>query len=164
MVASPIADPLDLSQLSPAELLPHRAPMLLIDRIIAYAPGTSIQAATTVRPDNIFFQGHFPGEPILPGIVLAEMMFQACGLFGRLEALSALSPDAAQLAGYRPKSGRAIKVDKLTFSQPVLPDDQLTITAVFDHRMLNFSIFHTKVEIAGRGVAAKGTVTVLINP
>jgi 3-hydroxyacyl-[acyl-carrier-protein] dehydratase len=137
--------------------------MLLIDTLLDYTPGVSVQAETIVQPDNIFFQGHFPGEPILPGIVLAEMMFQACGIFGRLEALNAPDSDKGQLTNYRPKSGRAIKVDKLTFNQPVLPGDQLLITAIFDHTLLNFSVFRAKVEIAGRGVAAKGTITVLIN-
>lgn len=138
--------------------------MLLIDQLTEYEPGQSVQAETLVQPDNIFFEGHFPGEPILPGIVLAEMMFQACGLFGRLEALNAADSGAAQMAAYRPRSGRAIKIDNLTFNQPVLPNDRLRILATFSHKILNFSVFKAQVDIEGRGLAAKGTITVLINP
>ena len=145
----------------PAELLPHRAPMLLLDTIQHYTPGESVTAATFVHPETIFFEGHFPGEPILPGVILVEMMFQTCGLFGRLEGLQ----DAPSGEMKRIKSGRAIKIDTLTFNEPVLPNDHLLITAVFSHKLLNFSVFNARVEIAGRGrTAARGTVTVLINP
>jgi 3-hydroxyacyl-[acyl-carrier-protein] dehydratase len=146
----------------PAELLPHRAPMLLLDEILDHTPGVSVTAATRILPDNPFFEGHFPGEPILPGVILVEMMFQTCGVFGRLDALHAESLTGAVPTDYRPKSGRAIKIDTLTFSQAVRPDDRLRITATFSHKLLDFSVFRAQVEIEGRGMAAKGTVTVLI--
>ena len=132
--------------------------MLLVDEIQTYSPGESVTATTFVHPEMIFFEGHFPGEPILPGVILVEMMFQTCGIFGRLEAM------ATDGKSQRPKSGRAIKIDVLTFNNAVLPNDHLLITAVFSHKLLNFSVFNARVEIKGRGIAAKGVVTVLINP
>lgn len=145
----------------PAELLPHRPPMLLIDRVDAYEPGVSVRVSTDIQPDMPFFKGHFPGEPILPGVILIEMMFQACGIFGRMEALNS-HPAGAET--YRPKSGRAIKIDSASFSQPVLPGDRLVVEARYKHRLMNFSVFEASVTIEGRGAAAKGVVTVLINP
>ncbi|NEU69758.1 3-hydroxyacyl-ACP dehydratase FabZ family protein [Spirosoma agri] len=163
MISVTVFNQIQADQIRPEDLLPHRPPMLLIDRLVDYTPGLSVEAETIVKPDNMFFQGHFPGEPILPGIVLVEMMFQACGIFGRLEALNLVDADSAQAGVYRPRSGRAIKIDNMTFNQPVLPNDRVTIRAVFDHKLLNFSVFKARVDIDGRGLAAKGTVTVLIN-
>ena len=142
-------------------MLPHRPPMLLIDRVVAHEPGSSITVGTDILPDNPFFEGHFPGEPILPGIVLIEMMFQACGIYGRMEALTQLPTEKA--AAWRPKSGRAIKIENASFSKPVLPNDRLIIHVRHKHRIMQFSTFDASVTIEGRGVAAKGVVTVLIN-
>lgn len=136
--------------------------MLLVDEIQTYVPGESVTATTFVHPEMVFFEGHFPGEPILPGVILVEMMFQSCGLFGRLEGINAQAETAGE--AYRPKSGRAIKIDSLSFIKAVLPNDQVVITVVFSHKLLNFSVFNARVDIQGRGLAAKGMVTVLINP
>ncbi|QIP16353.1 hypothetical protein G8759_28795 [Spirosoma aureum] len=162
MTSVTLFNQIQVDQIRPQDLLPHRPPMLLIDRVIEYLPGVSVQAETFIKPDTMFFQGHFPGEPILPGVVLVEMMFQACGIFGRLEALNVVDVSSIQ-KDYRPRSGRAIKIDNMTFNKPVLPNDTVRIRAVFDHRMLNFSVFKARVDIEGRGLAAKGIVTVLIN-
>ena len=111
----------------------------------------------------MFFQGHFPNDPILPGIVLIEMMFQACGVFGRLENLHARSLAGEDVTETRAKSGRAIKIENTSFSRPVFPNDVLIIKAEPKQKLFNFSVFKASVEIEGRGVAAKGIVTVLIN-
>jgi 3-hydroxyacyl-[acyl-carrier-protein] dehydratase len=147
----------------PKDLLPHRAPMLLIDEIDEYIPNKSIQVRTQVTPDNMFFQGHFPNEPILPGIVLIEMMFQACGVFGRLENLHSRALAGEEVSDTRAKSGRAIKIENTSFSRPVFPNDVLIIRAEPKQKLFNFSVFNASVEIQGRGIAAKGVVTVLIN-
>jgi 3-hydroxyacyl-[acyl-carrier-protein] dehydratase len=147
----------------PKDLLPHRAPMLLIDEIDEYVPATSIQVRTVVDPESMFFQGHFPNDPILPGIVLIEMMFQACGIFGRLENLHARSLAGEDVTETRAKSGRAIKIENTSFSRPVFPNDVLIIKAEPKQKLFNFSVFKASVEIEGRGIAAKGVVTVLIN-
>ncbi len=146
----------------PKDLLPHRAPMLLIDEIDEYIPAKSIQVRTEVKPDSMFFQGHFPNEPILPGIVLIEMMFQACGVYGRLEHLYSRSLAGEVITATKAKSGRAIKIENASFTSPVFPNDVLIITAVHKQKLFNFSVFNACVEIVGRGVAAKGVVTVLI--
>jgi 3-hydroxyacyl-[acyl-carrier-protein] dehydratase len=156
----------------PKELLPHRDPMLLIDSVKEYKPGISVIAETHVKPGNRFFEGHFPGEPIMPGVILVEMMFQACGIFGRLEALSKAQQQAptngpaagpGRQPGGPPPSGRAIKIEQVAFSRVVLPDSHLQIRVRHKYQIMHYMIFDAVVEImGGGGVAAKGTVTVLI--
>ncbi|MBD2754060.1 3-hydroxyacyl-ACP dehydratase FabZ family protein [Spirosoma validum] len=148
----------------PKDLLPHRPPMLLIDRVDNYDPGQTVQVSSFITPDNRFFEGHFPGEPILPGIILVEMMFQACGIFGRLEGMfsQANKTNTANPALPAVRSGRAIKIDRLTFTREVRANDQLIISVKHRFQIMKYMVFDAKVEIAGKGAAAKGEVTVLI--
>ena len=60
--------------------LPHRPPMRLVDEIVDIAPGQSIRARRTARPDDWYFQGHFPDQPVVPAVVLVELLAQAGGL------------------------------------------------------------------------------------
>ena len=148
----------------PKDLLPHRAPMLLLDSVKEYKPGQSVTAHTHVTPDNRFFEGHFPGEPIMPGVILVEMMFQACGIFGRLEALSLIQQAGGpKQPGGPAQSGRAIKIENVSFSRAVRPDDHLEIRVRHKYQIMRYMVFDAVVEILnGGGIAAKGTVTVLI--
>jgi len=70
--------PLDIRRIMAA--LPHRYPMLLVDRVISIIPGKSIHALKAVSINEPFFQGHFPGRPIMPGVLIVEAMAQAAGL------------------------------------------------------------------------------------
>lgn len=147
----------------PKDLLPHRDPMLLIDEIDDYQPGKSIRVINKINPESVFFKGHFPNEPIMPGVILVEMMFQACGIFGRLETLYAQSLQGLELTVKKPTSARAIKIEHVSFMKPVFPNDIIIITAEPKQKLFNFSVFNAKIEIQDKGVAAKGVVTVLIN-
>jgi 3-hydroxyacyl-[acyl-carrier-protein] dehydratase len=60
--------------------LPHRYPMLLVDRVVAMAPGRSLHAVKAVSFNEGFFQGHFPGRPIMPGVLIVEALAQAAGI------------------------------------------------------------------------------------
>ncbi len=62
------------------ELLPHRYPFLLVDRVTEVEPGVSLSAIKNVTINEPFFQGHFPGKPIMPGVLILEAMAQATGL------------------------------------------------------------------------------------
>ncbi|MCB1841448.1 MAG: 3-hydroxyacyl-ACP dehydratase FabZ [Halioglobus sp.] len=95
--------------------LPHRYPFLLIDRIVACTPGVSITAIKNVTVNEPFFQGHFPGNPVMPGVLIIEAMAQAGGVLSHLSD-SELSP--------RPLYVLAA-VDDARFRRTVGPGDQL---------------------------------------
>ena len=99
------------------KLLPHRYPFLLIDRIVACTPGEEITAIKNVTINEPFFPGHFPGNPIMPGVLIIEAMAQAGGV------LSHLSDD-----GLKPRPLYYLaSVDDARFRRPVSAGDQLQI-------------------------------------
>jgi len=94
-------------------ILPHRYPFLLVDRVLELEPGQRIVAVKNVTHNEPFFTGHFPGEPIMPGVLIIEMMAQAGGVM--MLALEEHKGKLAYLAG----------VEKARFRKPVLPGDSL---------------------------------------
>lgn len=97
-------------------LIPHRAPMLLVSEVTSWKAEEEIETAHTYTPDTIFFQGHFPGQPILPGIVLVESMAQSAAV------LTSLSKNLTnQTATYLFMGMKDVK-----FFKPVTPDSTLT--------------------------------------
>ena len=101
--------------------LPHRYPLLLIDRVLAFEPGKSIQALKNVTINEPFFQGHFPGTPIMPGVLIVEAMGQAGGVL----ATGSLPPEDHGALVY------FMGIDKVRFRKPVTPGDQLILEAEF---------------------------------
>ena len=98
--------------------LPHRYPMLLIDRVLECQPGRVLRALKNVTADEPFFQGHFPVRPVMPGVFILETMAQATGIFG-LRTLDQL-PGAASVYYF-------VGVDDARFRRPVEPGDQMII-------------------------------------
>ncbi|MGB5247838.1 MAG: 3-hydroxyacyl-ACP dehydratase FabZ [Woeseia sp.] len=99
------------------KFLPHRYPFLLIDRILSCSPGEEITALKNVTMNEPFFQGHFPDNPVMPGVLIIEAMAQAGGVLSHLSD-SGLEPRPLYyLAG----------VDDARFRRPVTAGDQLTI-------------------------------------
>jgi beta-hydroxyacyl-ACP dehydratase FabZ len=94
-------------------LLPHRYPFLLVDRVLEVEPGQRIVAVKNVTINEPFFTGHFPGEPIMPGVLIIEMMAQAGGLM--LLTMEEHRGKLAYLAG----------IERARFRKPVLPGDTL---------------------------------------
>lgn len=96
------------------QLLPHRYPFLLVDRVIEVSPGKNLAALKNVSINEPFFPGHFPGKPIMPGVLILEGMVQAAGLL-----LGETLP--AEMHGRICFTG----IDKARFRMPVVPGDQL---------------------------------------
>ena len=98
--------------------LPHRYPMLLVDRVLRCTPGESLLALKNVTINEPFFSGHFPGRPVMPAVLILELMAQATGIL----ALRSLErwPPADSFYYF-------VGVDRARFRQPVTPGDQLLV-------------------------------------
>ena len=99
-------------------LLPHREPMLLIDRLINIVHLKSATAIVNVRKNSFFVQGHFPGQPVMPGVLIVEAFGQAAA------ALTAYGIDPKE---YENKLVYLMSVDKARFRSPVIPDCELNL-------------------------------------
>ena len=99
-------------------LLPHREPMLLIDRLINVVPLKSATAIVNVKKGKFYFDGHFPGQPVMPGVLIVEAFGQAAA------ALTAHGIDPKEYAN---KLVYLMSVDKARFRNPVLPDCELRL-------------------------------------
>lgn len=98
------------------KLLPHRYPFLLVDRIVESEPGKRVVGIKNVTMNEPFFQGHFPGHPIMPGVLIVEAMAQVGGVFAMLTG------DVGE-----DKVTYFVGIDKARFRKPVVPGDVLRI-------------------------------------
>jgi beta-hydroxyacyl-ACP dehydratase FabZ len=103
-------------------LLPHRYPFLLVDRILECTPGKTIRGLKNVTINEPFFQGHFPGQPTMPGVLILEAMAQVGGML----MLNSVEDPANKLMYF-------MGIDGAKFRRPVVPGDQLR----FKLRLLN---------------------------
>ena len=101
-------------------ILPHRYPFLLIDRVIEVDQGKRIVALKNVSINEPFFSGHFPGAPVMPGVLTIEAMAQAGAILGLLES----KPDELQNALVY-----FMGIDEARFRRPIVPGDQMRIVA-----------------------------------
>lgn len=108
-----LALPIDVRTLQ--KLLPHRYPFLLIDRVVDYQAGQSLKAIKNVTINEPFFQGHFPGFPVMPGVLIIEAMAQACGTLAILSHGGREDDEIYFFVG----------IDNARFKRQVVPGDQL---------------------------------------
>lgn len=129
------------------ELLPHRYPFLLVDRVLHFEPGppAQIQALKNVTFNEPFFQGHFPGHPVMPGVLIIEAMAQAAGCLAHLARRA--ETEQRQLF-------YLVKVDKARFSRTVVPGDQLVFEVEQKRLMRNMGIYEAITRIDGKTVAS----------
>jgi UDP-3-O-[3-hydroxymyristoyl] N-acetylglucosamine deacetylase/3-hydroxyacyl-[acyl-carrier-protein] dehydratase len=99
-------------------ILPHRYPMLMIDRVLEIVGDTKAVAIKNVTFNDIFFQGHYPGTPIMPGVLIVEAMAQLGGIL------------LSQKLEHTGKLAVLLSMDKVKMRQPVVPGDQLILEAV----------------------------------
>lgn len=107
------------------ERLPHRQPMLLVDRVLEMDPGKSIVAIKNVTYNEPFFQGHFTHHPVMPGVLIIEALAQAAALFSFADA-GAPNLASTKIAYY------LVGVDGARFRRPVVPGDQLRMEVTAD--------------------------------
>ena len=125
-------------------LLPHRYPFLLIDKVIAYEANFSMTAIKNVTYNELFFQGHFPKKPVMPGVLILEAMAQTAGLLGFESAGSKPENMVCYLVG----------IDKAKFKRPVIPGDQLVIEARFLKKKSNIWMYECQAQVDDEFVAS----------
>ncbi len=132
-------------------ILPHRAPFLFVDRVLELEPGRHIIAERALRPDEFFFAGHFPGRPIMPGVLVAEALAQTSGLLlGLSEKLTASSPP-------EPKNLVLARAN-LKFTHPAGPGDVLELRAALERTFAGLFRFEVEAK-AARHLVAGGSLT-----
>ena len=128
--------------------IPHRYPMLLVDRVLEMTPGDSIVAVKNVTATESFFPGHFPQYMVMPGVMIVEALAQATGIL------------AFATAGQKPEEDSLyyfVGIDKARFKKPVVPGDQLILKAKLLIFKRNLWRFDTTAEVDG-SVAAKAEI------
>jgi 3-hydroxyacyl-[acyl-carrier-protein] dehydratase len=143
------AGPLDVRRVMTA--LPHRYPMLLVDQVEELVPGERIAAIKAVTINEPFFQGHFPGRPIMPGVLIVEALAQAAGV---------LAVESFGLAG----SGKLVyfmAIEGAKFRTPVEPGVLLRLDVEFVQKRSSVSKFAGRATIDGK-LAAEANFTAMI--
>jgi len=141
--------PLDVQRVMAA--LPHRYPMLLVDRVESLIPNKSITAIKAVTINEGFFAGHFPGRPIMPGVLIVEALAQAAGV---------LAVESLGLAG----TGKLVyfmAIDEAKFRAPVEPGVLLRLEVEFVQKRATVCKFAGRAMIDGK-VAAQANFTAMI--
>lgn len=127
--------------------LPHRYPFLLIDRIIECDPYSHIKALKNVTVNEPFFQGHFQGKPVMPGVLIIEAMAQASGILGVKHGKKQLGlPDEPEEDGIYFFVG----IDKARFRKTVVPGDQLILDVRLLRAMRGIWSFTAKATVDGK--------------
>jgi 3-hydroxyacyl-[acyl-carrier-protein] dehydratase len=143
------AGPLDVRAVLAA--LPHRYPMLLVDRVESLDPDKGIVAIKAVTINEPFFQGHFPGRPIMPGVLIVEALAQAAGV---------LAVESLGLAG----SGKLVyfmAIEGAKFRQPVEPGVLLKLEVEFVQKRATVCKFAGRASVDGK-LAAEANFTAMI--
>lgn len=136
--------PINVEQIQ--ELLPHRYPFLLVDRVIEIVPDVSVVAIKNVTINEPFFLGHFPGHPVMPGVLIVEAMAQAAGLLTQISRR--MKGDDGSPLFY------LVKVDNARFSAPVIPGDQLRFEVSLKRLMRGMGLFVARTLVDGSEVAS----------
>lgn len=136
-----MTDPIKLNIHEIMAQLPHRYPMLLIDRVLECIPGDKLTAIKNVTVNEPFFPGHFPDRPVMPGVLILEAMAQATGLLAFATAEHA--PTGNELYYF-------VGIDKARFKRPVEPGDQMVMTVIFRRQVRNIWKFSCVAKVDGK--------------
>lgn len=134
--------PLDVKAIK--ELLPHRHPFLMLDEVLECTPHESVTAIKNVRADEPHFDGHFPGNPVMPGVLIVEAMAQAGGVLSHISNGDIDSKPLYFLA----------RVEDARFRRPVVPGEQLVIRVEADKVKRGMWWYRCDASVEGQIVAS----------
>jgi 3-hydroxyacyl-[acyl-carrier-protein] dehydratase len=140
-----IETPIEIDDIQ--KILPHRYPFLLIDRVLSYTlePEITLTAVKNVSINEPFFRGHFPGMPVMPGVLILESMAQACGVLAHVAL--ATSDDIGGIY-------YLIKIDKAKFNRKVVPGDQLVLEVKQTRLMRGMGKYEARATVNGQRTAS----------
>jgi 3-hydroxyacyl-[acyl-carrier-protein] dehydratase len=133
--------PLDVERIM--GLLPHRYPFLLVDRVVEFEHSKSLVALKNVTVSEPHFQGHFPGHPVMPGVLIIEALAQASGLLVFLSTAQHETQPMYYL----------VKVDNAKFTRMVVPGDQLMLHVELKRMLRGMGLFACRALVGGEQVA-----------
>ena len=139
---NPIALPLDAAGIQ--QLLPHRYPFLLVDRVLEIVPDKHILAYKNITQNEPFFTGHFPGKPIMPGVLIIEALAQAGGLLTQLSHVGETSNRMFYM----------VKVESARFKKMVVPGDRLDLDVRLKRLIRNMALYEGVASVDGDEVAS----------
>jgi 3-hydroxyacyl-[acyl-carrier-protein] dehydratase len=139
-----MSEALQLDMPAILERLPHRYPFLLVDRVLELHRGESIRALKNVTYNEPFFPGHFPGRPVMPGVMIIEALAQAAGIL--CFVTGDVIPDHTTRFYF-------VGIDNARFRRPVVPGDQLLLTAQLERSLRGIWRFQTVALVGDQEVA-----------
>ncbi|MBW2180677.1 MAG: 3-hydroxyacyl-[acyl-carrier-protein] dehydratase FabZ [Deltaproteobacteria bacterium] len=136
------------------EMLPHRDPFLFVDRVVEFKSNETITTEKELLPDMVFFAGHFPGTPIMPGVLTTEALAQACGLL-----LGLTWKENPELKGNIESMLFLVNV-KMKYTSPAVPNETLILKASLKKKFGGLFMFdvsaHVKDRLIGKGSISLG--------
>jgi len=136
-------------------LLPHRYPFLLVDRVVELEPNKRVLAYKNVTANENFFNGHFPGQPVMPGVLVVEALAQAGGL------LTQLSRDGDDTQA---KLFYLVKIDNAKFSRMVVPGDRLDLEVTLKRTIRNMALYEGIARVDGEQAACADILCAEVKP
>lgn len=133
------------------DLLPHRYPFLLVDRVLEFEPELRLKALKNVTINEPFFQGHFPGLPIMPGVLILEALAQTGAIFVLNSFGESIGDKLFLFTG----------LNNVKFRKPVVPGDQIILNVTFEKRKMNIWKMRGVAEVDGK-VACQGEFSAAI--
>ena len=141
-MSQPVQLPIDVTAIQ--GVMPHRYPFLLVDRVTELEPHKRVLAYKNVTCNEPFFNGHFPGHPVMPGVLVIEALAQAGGLLSQF----------SNNTGCDGKVFYLVKIDNARFSKMVVPGDRLELDVTLKRTIRNMALYVGIARVDGQEVAS----------